>query len=190
MSQEKHRVGLPRLALAGLSVFFLIATACTPNRSGDSPTTSEAEPSALATSPVEAFCAGTAHGIQEFGGEIQDPSLQDFASNFEYEECLKEGEEVVRGIREIQEHPPETAEGWYLLGCYPLAAEFGRQIAPAEDPQFLQTVAIEACQTPFRIAEDLAVETAITPDGVCYFLDFEPTEEQIESGLVPCLSES
>ena len=90
------------------------------------------------------------------------------------------------GDAEVDDFPLDS---WYVAGCKPSAAqwialEMGTAIE--EVSPMSEELAEAGCRRPFLIAIDVGWEWKILRSGVCYHLDFEPSDRQIESGMVPC----
>lgn len=93
-----------------------------------------------------------------------------------------------RGVS-FDDLPFDTA---YVWGCTIPARQWDIEtFGPYVDDSFPDTETRKlfneaACAGPFTIAFDAGWEWEILRRGVCYHMDFTPTGEQIESGMVPC----
>jgi hypothetical protein len=78
------------------------------------------------------------------------------------------------------------------MGMPPVEANeaIDKEISPSGegmvDDETLAFFAKEICQMPFTIAVDFGDDWEVLRKGVCYHFDFEPTPEQVDSGLIPC----
>lgn len=186
-----------KVGFGGFACLLLILTGCSQG-SIDTETTGSSSTGAATTSTVqtesieataeEALCSGVQYGIAEFGDAISDPAFHALWDGYTHTDCITEASELLVEISALMgpDRAPETVVGWFEAGCYQSGFVFAAELSG--DPDIAELAAISACRTPFQIAEDMGADWDFLPAGVCFHLDFQPTVEQIESGLVPCES--
>lgn len=184
--------------LATAAVFTLSLTACTATSDvavTDAPAdlASTTIPPTQLDVPVEtadeAFCTGLLFSIDSFGdGLLVSEYARQVNMDLEmtWADCMQEfegvAEEVTRanGV-EVDDYDLST---WFTIACTDLTdvwhvQEFGESYA-------LPELVAASCAYPWILAAEAGWESVILRSGVCYVLDFEPSDEQIESGMVPC----
>lgn len=156
---------------------------------------SVAGPRQIALSPEEAACSGVIWALEGFRDALPADTLNAFefaGSN----ECVGQFGQVIIETAVENANAPSNVDltGWFLVGCYPIsyAAELAmeEELSPSGesvlDQETLAFFARTSCEGPFVIGVDMGSEWEILREGVCYYLDFVPTSEQADSGLVPC----
>jgi hypothetical protein len=150
----------------------------------------------IALSPEQAGCSGLMWALDGSRDVLSAATLDAlaFATPDDCESQL--GPIIVDAAIENGSAPSDSTDldGWFLAGCYPIAYEANVAIdaelsASGEgvlDEESLGTFAVASCELPFVIGVDIGAEWEILTEGVCYYLDFVPTPEQIDSGLIPC----
>jgi hypothetical protein len=149
----------------------------------------------IALSPEEAACSGLIWAVDGFSDVLSEDTLNAFAFA-NPDECVSELGPVIVETAVGNATAPSNADltGWFVVGCYPIS--YAAQVAIVEelspsgegvfDEETLATFATASCEGPFVIGVDMGDEWEILREGVCYYLDFVPTPEQVDSGLVPC----
>ena len=153
------------------------------------------DPGPIALSPEEAACSGLIWAVDGFSDVLSEDTLNAFAFA-NPDECVSELGPVIVETAVGNATAPSNADltGWFVVGCYPISyaahVAIGEELSPSGegvlDEETLATFATASCEGPFVIGVDMGDEWEILREGVCYYLDFVPTPEQVDSGLVPC----
>jgi hypothetical protein len=184
-----------RTRLLAVACILLVAASCsrTPTGAGSTNTATtqmatgtSSEVSSTRATAEEALCSGVQYGLAESGGEITSPTFHELWDSYGREECMAEASDALLEIKAASgsDASPRTAEGWFEVGCYQSAYAWGLELTG--DQGMSDAMALRVCATPFQIATDLNVDWELTATGVCFQLDFSPTDEQIAGGLIAC----
>jgi hypothetical protein len=177
----------------GTSTTKLLATTSTPTQPTTSTIPSLDRPVETA---YEAFCTGFISGLTSFEDSLLGTDYWEEFGHGTWFDCMAELSWLVDDVAAeagfvVDEIPFDS---WYIAGCRPTVLQHDIEtFGPLSDDSFPSTddrifFAEATCAGPFQFADELGDEWEILRSGVCYYFDFEPSEAQIESGMVPCPS--
>jgi hypothetical protein len=133
-------------------------------------------------------------GIESFGDNMEGVEYFDLFRDVTWDECRDidyqsfEDAAAAQGI-DLDIPPFDKA---YVWGCtIPGDQSDIATYGPFEEGTFPDTETRRfftetACAVPFRSASEADWEWHILRSGICFYIDFTPSDVQLESGMVPC----